>query len=344
MNRTCIGFVGFLAVLMSFALGAASLSEVHGAPLETSAASETGPDASLMDELSIAPVGARRHDVDDAIHLDYAEEFPSVGAIFWPGFIASGTLVDQHWVMTAAHAVDDTSLDDSEYSFLIDEQFHTAAERVVYPGWHDDDEVGSGYDIALMRLETPVTSVTPAPLSNRTDELDRVGINVGYGVGGTGDEGFTTSAGEKRAGENMVDEYGDWYFDEWSDRLILQDFDAPADFSFEDDEGPSTTQWFGSADPLDAEYIIGPGDSGGGLFIDFDDGGGPRLAGVHSFVGHTEEAYYGMYGSIGGSVRVSQFHDWAITVIPEPTTGVLLLLAVLAVGTSRPRRQAGMAA
>ena len=82
-------------------------------------------------------------------------------------------------------------------------------------------------------------------------------------------------------------------------RMFLSDFDNPHN---------ALDNAYGSATPLAMEYLIAPGDSGGGLFIDL--GAGPMLAGVHSFGASFDGITDSDYGDISGHTRVSKFTGW----------------------------------
>lgn len=90
----------------------------------------------------------------------------------------------------------------------------------------------------------------------------------------------------------------------------------------------------------DAQYMLGtniveggaaPGDSGGPTFI--EDGGEWKLAGVTSWGSNPWDELYnsgsgsrGLYGDVNYMVRISETSDWIYSVIPEPSTYVLLTL------------------
>ena len=86
----------------------------------------------------------------------------------------------------------------------------------------------------------------------------------------------------------------------------------------------------GSAIPEAEEYLIGSGDSGGGLFIEV--GGATKLVGVHSFLASLPypldtTGANADYGDLAGSVSVQSFENWILTTtgVPEPSAGGLLL-------------------
>ena len=61
---------------------------------------------------------------------------------------------------------------------------------------------------------------------------------------------------------------------------------------------------YGAKDHTVLEYMIGSGDSGGGLFIE------GKLAGINSCVMAVERSPMSKYGEESGHTRVSKFIDW----------------------------------
>lgn len=247
--------------------------------------------------------GVRRDDVDDSVHTDLGatSAYESVGQFLTTtssaGYWASGTVIASDWVLTAGHVVDDVT----SMSFTVGGGTYSAKQWVPHPKWNGD--LNRGYDIALVQLETAVPdTLTPATLYTGKDELGATGTSVGFGMTGDGLTGATTLDGEKRAGLNVIDAlYGG---PAKKARIFLSDFDNPGD--------PLDSS-YGSATPLEHEYLIAPGDSGGGVFIDL--GEGPMLAGVHSFGAAFDGDVDSDYGDISGHTRVSMFSGWIDDVV-----------------------------
>lgn len=250
--------------------------------------------------VSVVPAswgGTIRHDRADSLYVSLGAEasYASVGRFDFTAtsgsYIASGTLIADDWVLTAAHVVDETtSLD-----FSIGGQTYAAKKWLAHPKWTRD--LLGGYDIGLVQLSSPVPeAITPAVRYTGSDELGAVATSAGFGMTGTGLTGAVTFDGKKRAGQNVIDAF---YARKKKPRIMLSDFDNP------DDLGDSA---YGSPIPEDLEYLIAPGDSGGGLFIDF--GSGPLLAGVHSFGASFDGLTDLDYGDVAGHTRVSAFDKW----------------------------------
>ena len=253
----------------------------------------------LASVLLLAPqsqAGVRRDDVADSVHTGLAAGYESVGQFLTTtpsgGYWASGTVIASDWVLTAGHVVDDVT----SMSFSIGGSTYSAQQWVPHPKWNGN--LGGGYDIALVQLDAPVPgTLTPAALYSGKNELGAVGTSVGFGMTGTGLTGATILDGIKRAGTNVVDSF--YGGPAKKARMFLSDFDNPYD---------PLDNAYGSATPLDWEYLIAPGDSGGGVFIDLGDG--PMLAGVHSFGASFDGITDSDYGDVSGHTRVSQFTGW----------------------------------
>jgi secreted trypsin-like serine protease len=265
-----------------------------------------------------ATAGTIRHDRPDSSYTGLAASYPAVGSLTWSTYICSATLIDDDWILTAGHCLDEVGLSASDWTFDLSDSgggVHVGAERYLNPGWVG--ELKDGTDIALLKLATRESTVAPASINTDTSEVGRTATHVGYGLTGTGLTGAITPAGTKRAGNNVVDIDGS-VVSGYSDDILFEDFDS----------GSAGDNWSGSATQQDLEYLIAGGDSGGALFMDF--GSGPVVAGVHSFIASVDGNLDADYGDLAGSTRVSSYASWISStmtdndpVAPELSSGMM---------------------
>jgi secreted trypsin-like serine protease len=251
----------------------------------------------------------RRDDVPLSSYasLGQSPQFQAVGMIevnYGFGYMpfASATLIAKNYILCAGHVFDKYALGGAVgMRFIlggqtIPIQIKQAGVINIAPGYVNNPRTGAlNNDISVVKLSQNST-VVPAAIYSGKSEKGKVGTMVGYGESGTGltgDQDSTTKLG----GHNTLDVV--------SKTTIETDFDSPHSTKQND---------FGSATPTDLEGQLGPGDSGGALWIKVN--GQWAMAGVNSFgeegrgkltfdgSGDPIEDYYGW---ISGFTRVSNY-------------------------------------
>ncbi|MBE9118598.1 trypsin-like serine protease [Lusitaniella coriacea LEGE 07157] len=273
--------------------------------------------------------------------------FTGVGgiALFSPDrgtFICTGTPITRTHILSAGHCLDaldgDGSIDFSpeDVAFVLNygsdlSHVIAASQLDIHPGF-EGFENSIANDLALITLSSELPESVPIyPLHPNPLRPGDLLVFAGYGMTGTGTDGFQTDASfkVKRVGANLVEEASVLSpLFPGIEEMFLFDFDDP----------------FGTPTPLDAanrllglpttlslgneiEATLGPGDSGGPSFV--FDGESLFLAGVNTFgLGFPDllgvpGTGQGFFGSGAGGVRIDSPNkrSWIETVIGSTTRG-----------------------
>lgn len=234
----------------------------------------------ILFSATVSFAGTRDPHTPDEQYVEFGESFPWVVQIsntidcqkckeVHPQ-LASAVIIRPNWALTAAHVVKDTT----ENVIVIGEKRH----EVTYRVWHRDfEEAKAGFhDIALCYTPTEFGLEFYVPLYKKTDEVGKAITIAGWGSTGTFLTGAGRVDGKRRAGHNRIDS-------EQNAVLICT---------------PARPKKF----PL--EFMIAPGDSGGGMFI------GNELAGINSFLAAEDKNPNGTYTDESAFTRVSLYVDW----------------------------------
>jgi hypothetical protein len=237
---------------------------------------------------------------------------PQFAAIFglWDGtdYLGSGTWIGNDdaghgYILTAAHNFDGgTKVRDWTYYSRAGTAFE-GLEVHIHPGYDEtmQDQETSGYDMAIVVLDGPVTDAGDPPmLYGGSDELGQKLVITGYGSRGIGSSGeqdayYNYDAPGPAAATNVIDEVdGDM------ENNLIVDFDSEA--------GDASVT--GKAKPVDKmEGILGSGDSGGAAWIKTPEGW--AIAGTNTWGDES------VYGAVSGFSRVSTQLDWIAGIYPD---------------------------
>lgn len=269
----------------------------------------------LMASLT-AQAGMILDGVADSLYTSHATNFPSVGKVG----NGSGVLITPTWVLTAAH-IPNAAMG----TFQIGAQTQTVTQIVRHPLYTN---INLGYDLALLRLASPMIGVTPTNIYTGSNELGAIVSITGYGSTGVGSSNNPQNPGTFRAGTNVVDLILD--FDGGAqDAGLVVDFDAPESL-----HPGGSRNTLGGPTPTSLEYHLAPGDSGGATFI-FENGQW-LVAGINSGIasqfewqGSGANEQYG-YGAVSVMTRVSTFQTFiaSISAVPEPSSFALAALCI----------------
>jgi len=214
----------------------------------------------------------------DEKYLEYGSKFNCVLSICGVNdegdmFNASAVAIDENWILTAAHVVDKV-----EFCGIVieDSQIIIIEHIIKHPNF--DGSVGIA-DIAICKLRDSLNLKFYPDLYEEEDESNKLCCISGYGFTGTFWTGQKFCDGKRRAGSNIIDRTE-------KDLLICS---------------PSRNVKEGLTS---LEFLIGSGDSGGGLFID------NKLAGINSCISVSGRTPSSKYGEEAGHTRVSKFVEW----------------------------------
>ena len=231
-----------------------------------------------------ATAGTRDPNTPDSKHIAYGEKHQCVvpvrGLAKYPdmkenetaSFFGSGVIVAPHTLITAAHVLNYST----ESYILIDGKQNKILGYAKLNGSDQEKEVGPD-DIAIALLENPVELDFYPKLYTKDDELGKLCSVGGCGMSGTWSTGTIRDDMKRRAGSNHVD------------KLIFKGMLVTSV-----ETGPGTT----------LEYLIGNGDSGGGLFID------KKLAGIHSCIFTGDGKLDSSFKDWAAHTRISTHAEW----------------------------------
>lgn len=183
---------------------------------------------------------------------------------------ASAVVISRRWIVTAAHVVKNAT----NVRVIIRGEEYPMKRMVVNEEFKE--EVLGMNDIALGESDKDMVLDFYPDLYDSGEETGKIASMCGYGVTGDFSTGFVKSDGRKRAGSNMIDKV--------ENHVMVCTV-----------EGSRKTS---------LEYMIAPGDSGGGIFIE------KKLAGINSYVSAADGKPNSDYGDECYHTRISVFAPW----------------------------------
>lgn len=213
----------------------------------------------------------------DDQYIEYGKDFPFVGQLVSKSshdeLLGSAVAIDDHNILTASHNI----LSNRTYLFVLGEKTFCITKITK----HKNSTIT---DIAICYIQESLDLKKYPELYSNNNEINKFCSICGYGRSGNFLIGtnYTERTLLRKAGTNFIDKIED-------NKLVCS---------------PSRAN-----DPLltKLEFLIAPGDSGGGLFID------GKLAGINSeritIVGNPG----GSYESYSRHTRISSLIDWINT-------------------------------
>lgn len=227
---------------------------------------------------SIGFSGTIDPETKDEQYISYGKNFVHIGQlagydnnhVFWTG---SGIAIDHHIILTAAHLVHDTKT----CNIKINNKTIKLNSWIIHDNF-DFKKLGIN-DIAIGLLSESVELSNYPTLYTKRDELNKDCSIAGFGSTGSFITGPVVFDDKLRAGSNVIDNH---------------------------DRGCLVCSPSAAHKKTKLEFLIAPGDSGGGLFID------NQLAGINSAVYRTKinGKLQNEYFSESLHTRISDHIDW----------------------------------
>ena len=229
--------------------------------------------------VSILSAGTIDPKTPDEKYIEYGSKFHCVLNICGLDkenrlFCASAVAIKPHWIITAAHVVHNAK----QCYVTLNDKAYPITQIKCHPEY-SENSFGE-YDLAIAYSEKNIGLDFYPDLYTDKDETGKICSISGFGIAGTFHSGVKIHDGKRRAGSNIIDSI---------DKKLLICTPSIA------------------SKKTELEFMIGSGDSGGGLFI------GNKLAGINSCVIATDGKPDSTYYDEAGHTRISEYVEWITT-------------------------------
>jgi hypothetical protein len=219
--------------------------------------------------------GSMHENIDPNKYLELGEKYNCVIPLnidIGDGIVAlgSGVIIDDNWVLTAAHGL----ISSGKVTTEISGNTHTSVKIIPHKDFNYDK---GSYDIGLIKFDKKFSLKSYPKLSTKHDLVKKSIVMCGYGIiKNASDPGVEKIDMKIRAGTNIIESIEEHLY------ICTMSKDNHTKI----------------------EYIIAGGDSGGGLFL------GDELIGINSCCIGLDGESDGSYNDQSGHTRVILFLEW----------------------------------
>jgi secreted trypsin-like serine protease len=228
---------------------------------------------------------------------------------------ASGVLIAPQYIITAAHNVYDNGIKKpAQIEFNgVTYTISTNAQVRTHPDYTTQNPVKdfTSGDIAVVKLDTPVTNVAPVTRYTGTEEIGKQVVHKGFGArngNNNGKLGYNVIDGTA----NQLNGLGFKAIQSQQSLTNATSLCLITDYDNNTTAGNSLNVIGSTAPPMPDELVVTAGDSGGGLCVRTNNG--LRLVGIAVDLAGTDSnanlELENVYGRVSSYTRVSAYKNW----------------------------------